>query len=184
MWLKCQPVSSVRRLDKSTVTKEFILQAQRLLSMKKAAPFLLLLVLALLVLALRRCQNVRDDHTRSRSERREPARNRNRGFDRTLSFIEYTEHARCRMKCRQISQEDVEDIMRSGQVNYRKSDLNDRPCPVYAIQGYTRTNEHLRIIFGQCDKKTKVITCYNLDQDFECQCPGDEKSTNEDSIVG
>jgi hypothetical protein len=30
------------------------------------------------------------------------------------------------------------------------------------------------VIFAQCRKETKVVTCYNLQQDFECDCPGDE----------
>ncbi len=44
--------------------------------------------------------------------------NRNRGFDRRVSYIEYTEHAKCRMQCRKISQAEVEEIMRDGKINY------------------------------------------------------------------
>ena len=144
--------------------------------MKKLAPYLLLVLMALLVFFIRKWKgNGEDAGTgRSKSSSTRTAQ-RNHGFDRTVSFIEYTAHAKCRMACRQISQKDVEDIMRSGEINYSKSDVQEIPCPVYAVQGYTRDHEHLRVIFGQCDAKTKVITCYNLDQDFECHCPGDEK---------
>ena len=55
--------------------------------------------------------------------------NRNRGFDRRISFIEYTEHAKCRMQCRKISQAEVEEIMQDGKINYNKSDVNAKPCP-------------------------------------------------------
>ena len=100
---------------------------------------------------------------------------RQRGFDRRASTLEYTQHARCRMQCRQISQNDINDIMLSGEVNYAKSDLEDKPCPTYALQGYTNDGQHLRVIFAQCETKTKVVTAYDLQKDFECHCPGDEK---------
>lgn len=144
--------------------------------MKKAAPFILLMVMALLVILIKRCKSEPLTPASQEATRKVPS-GRNRGFDRTLSHIEYTAHAQCRMQCRHISQEDIEDIMRNGDINYGKSELDERPCPVYALQGYTRTREHLRVIFGQCDEKTKVITCYNLEQDFECHCPGDEKKS-------
>jgi hypothetical protein len=98
-------------------------------------------------------------------------KNRNHGFDRNTAFIEYTKHARCRMDCRQVTQSEVEDIMKNGSINYRKSDVNDRPCPSYALEGYTQTDkQHVRIIFAQCDYKTKVVTCIDLDNDFTCDC--------------
>ncbi len=151
--------------------------------MRKAAPFLLLVVLAVLVLFIKHCKadevTTKPATTTKRSGgTKTPGNDRNNGFDRTLAYIEYTAHARCRMKCRKISQNDIEDIMRKGKINYAKSDVAEAPCPVYAVQGYTNDKEHLRVIFGQCDNKTKVITCYNLDEDFECHCPGDEKKYN------
>ena len=143
--------------------------------MKKAAPFLLLIIMALLVIFIRRCKGEENVIGRKTTGSAKNSAKRNNGFDRTLSYIEYTDHAVCRMECRKISQEDIEDIMRNGEINYNKSEVKQAPCPVYAVQGYTRDREHLRVIFGQCDYQTKVITCYNLDQDFECHCPGDEK---------
>lgn len=142
--------------------------------MRKAAPYILLAFMFLLVLVLRRCQE-KDGAETTRPKTTSKTQKRNRGFDRTLSYIEYTEHARCRMQCRRISQQDVEEIMRTGKINYSKSEVSASPCPVYAVQGYTHDDEYIRVVFGQCDSKTKVITCYNLEEDFVCNCPGDEK---------
>jgi hypothetical protein len=131
----------------------------------KKAGIIFLLILALAYMLMRRVQEQSDpSHTI-----------RQRGFDRRISVIEYTQHARCRMKCRHISQNDINDIMRSGEINYAKSDLEDEPCPTYALQGYTNDGQHLRVIFAQCDTKTNVVTAYDLEKDFECHCPGDEK---------
>ncbi len=100
--------------------------------------------------------------------------NRNRGFDRRVSFIEYTEHAKCRMECRNISQAEIKEIMQDGKINYNKSNVNDKPCPTYALEGITNDNQKVRIVFAQCDFKTKVVTAIDLETDWECHCPGDD----------
>jgi hypothetical protein len=100
--------------------------------------------------------------------------NRNHGFDRRISYLEYTQHAKCRMDCRQISQSEVEEIMRDGKINYSKSNVNASPCPAYAVEGVTHDDQRVRIVYGQCDQKTKVITVIDLDKEWSCHCPGDD----------
>jgi len=78
------------------------------------------------------------------------------------------------MQCRKISQAEVEEIMQEGKINYNKSNVDARPCPTYALEGVTRDNQSVRIVFGQCDLKTKVITVIDLDTDWSCDCPGDD----------
>ena len=79
------------------------------------------------------------------------------------------------MDCRKISREDIQEIMERGVINLNHSNRRDRPCPTFAVQGETSDGEKIRVIFAQCEKETKVVTCYNLQEDFECYCPGDEK---------
>ena len=95
-------------------------------------------------------------------------------FNRHPSHLVYTHHALCRMDCRHISKEDIDEIMQSGIIFLNKSNMNDKPCPTYALQGFTKEHENLRVIFAQCGGETKVITCYNLHKEFECHCPGDD----------
>lgn len=95
-------------------------------------------------------------------------------FDRSPAHLVFTHHARCRMACRQIDSAEVREIMKKGIINLNKTDRNARPCPVFALQGRTTTKESLRIFFAQCDDETRVITGYNLEREFECDCPGDE----------
>lgn len=134
----------------------------------RTLPFIFLLVLALAVVLISKWRNVREDANVETTVRK-------RGFDRRVSTLEYTKHALCRMECRHISKNDIQDIMLSGEINYAKSDVNDKPCPTYALQGYSNDGQHLRVVFAQCQSKTKVVTCYDLEKDFECHCPGDEK---------
>ena len=133
----------------------------------KKAAFIILLIMALAVLFLNKWKGLEEQSDVKQSVRK-------KGFDRRISTLEYTQHARCRMDCRHISQNDISDIMRTGEINYAKTDVNDTPCATYAVQGYSNDGQHLRVIFAQCQTKTKVVTCYDLQKDFECNCPGDE----------
>ena len=139
---------------------------------QKKSVFIFLLIMALAILFINKWKGLQN-----RSDLVHTVRQR--GFDRRISTLEYTQHARCRMDCRHISQNDINDIMRNGEINYAKTDVNDAPCPTYALQGLTNDGQRLRVIFAQCETKTKVVTCYDLEKDFECHCPGDEKKTGQ-----
>lgn len=144
--------------------------------LKKAIPFILLVLAAAAVLIIKYSSR---NHSvqRTSTGRSDPAQevNRNHGFDKRVSYLEYTEHAKCRMDCRHITQAEVREIMQNGKVNYRKSNVNATPCPTYAVEGTTSDNQRLRIVFAQCDYKTKVVTCIDLDNEWQCDCPGDDK---------
>jgi hypothetical protein len=94
-------------------------------------------------------------------------------FDRHPDRLQFTEVALCRMNCRQITKDDVYDIIEKGIINFSKSERNSRPCPTYAMQGNTDGGESLRVIITQCANETKVINCYRLKKQVECHCPGD-----------
>jgi ABC-type nickel/cobalt efflux system permease component RcnA len=135
----------------------------------KVISYGLLLVMGIFVLWFNYKDKVAGNANAPRSNN--TIKSRNHGFDRNTSFIEYTKHAKCRMDCRNITQSEVEDIMKNGSINYRKSNINDRPCPSYALEGYTLAdNQHVRIVFAQCDHNTKVVTCIDLDNEFTCDC--------------
>ncbi len=99
-------------------------------------------------------------------------------FNRTTRSLVYTIHALCRMECRQITKEEIEEIARKGAINFNKSNKRNQPCPTFALQARTSDGQYVRVIFAQCNNNTKVITCYDLEQDFMCNCPGDDKKNN------
>ena len=99
-------------------------------------------------------------------------------FDRTPTELIFTKHALCRMDCRQITKREIGEIIKKGAINFNKSNKRGRPCPTYALQARTGDGQYVRAIFAQCDRTTKVITCYDLERDFVCDCPGDEQKNN------
>ena len=111
--------------------------------MKKALPLILLIILAIAVFFLKRCNGS------SSSGSTKPGRgststgiNRNSGLDRRVSYLQYSNHARCRMECRHITQTEVEETMREGEINYRKSDIRNGRCPRYAVEDQTKDGQH------------------------------------------
>lgn len=137
---------------------------------KKAAPFLLIAVLVLLVFAIKNCKHVvhvsRHDTENVKEQR---------GLNRNPSNINYSKHARCRMDCRHIDETEVKGIIADGTINYRKSDLQKDDCHKrYAVEGYSKDNQHLRIIAVPCEGELTIVTCIDLDTEWECHCEGDE----------
>ncbi len=84
--------------------------------------------------------------------------------------IKYTKHAYCRMDCRYIDKKEIDYILKNGKINKRKSKPNDSPCPTYAVEGRTKDNQNVRIVFAGCDRETKVVTAIDLDTDHKCDC--------------
>lgn len=75
----------------------------------------------------------------------------------------FTRHAQCRMKCRNITEEEVKEILKNGNVNFSESHPHDTPCPSYAMDGTTSDKQIVRIVFASCDTlTTKVVTAIDL----------------------
>src|SRR5574338_1085779 len=130
---------------------------------KKTIPLAILLLAVFVALFIKRSPGT-NPVRKSSITHNDPSQEaiRDHGFDRNVSYLEYTQHAKCRMDCRHITQLEVQEILRNGTINYRKSDMNATPCPPYAVEGTTSENQRLLIVFAHCDTKTKVVTCIDL----------------------
>jgi len=82
----------------------------------------------------------------------------------------YTAHAKCRMGCRYIDKSEIDFIRKEGKINYRKSDMQDKPCPTIAKEGRTKDGQMVRIVFAECDRETKVVTAIDLEENHKCHC--------------
>ncbi|WP_207632623.1 DUF4258 domain-containing protein [Foetidibacter luteolus] len=144
------------------------------MNFKKAFPYIVLLLLAIAVVAIKRCnQPDTQDTTTPKPKKKETADNnyQQRGLNRNPSHINYSKHARCRMGCRHIDEKEVMEILKDGKINYRKSELDGAECrKKYAVEGYSHDNQHLRIIFAPCNDEVTVVTCIDLENEFDCDC--------------
>ena len=141
----------------------------------KSLPLIIVVLLAIILLAVRRCKDNNEPFEQKKAKHNASSNvNRDRGFDRRVSYLQYSNHAKCRMTCRHITQAEVKEIMQEGKINYSKSDLQNARCPRYAVEGITQDNQDVRIIFAQCNESTTVVTVIDLDKNWSCDCPGDD----------
>jgi len=93
-----------------------------------------------------------------------------RDFDRNISHIVYSQHAKCRMSCREITKQEVMYVLANGKINVDKSQLQGQVCEDrYAVEDYYN-NQHIRLIVAPCNEKLTVITCIDLNKDWNCHC--------------
>jgi uncharacterized protein DUF4258 len=145
--------------------------------MKKFAPIVVLALLGVAIFIVKQCKNSSSGSAEKQKARQAIGKdvNRDRGFDRRVSYLQYSIHAKCRMACRHITQDEVEQTMRDGQINYKKSDLQNARCPRYALEGVTKDDQRVRIVFAQCNNYTEVVTVIDLGTEWACDCPGDDE---------
>ena len=131
-----------------------------------------MIVLLIFALTLKRCLGpAYQKHTAYNPSENEF---RDSSFNWAKAVINYTPHAQCRMECRHITKLEVFDILHNGKVNTAKSELDAPECKRrYAIDGYSKENQHLRIIAAPCADKLTIITCIDLDHDWPCICGKD-----------
>jgi hypothetical protein len=93
-------------------------------------------------------------------------------FNRNPQKIIFTKHAICRMGCRSIDSLEVDEILKKGKINYKKSDTTaTKACrKKYALEGKTRDNQQVRIIFSPCENTQTVVTVIDTDTDWACDC--------------
>lgn len=153
------------------------------MNLKKILPWALLAVLLVTVLVVRRYKTagnseLTDSDKQKQIERTDDKRDDEK-TDNEKSSLDvfrdpdakyyFTKHARCRMKCRFISQEEVKEIVQRADVNYRKSDLEAIEGPKYALEGITsRDKQHVRIIVAPKKRHLTIVTVIDLENEWEC----------------
>ncbi len=83
--------------------------------------------------------------------------------------LRYTRHARCRMGCRFIDEQEVEEILQRGRLDPTRT-RNNGQCTSYALEGHTHDDQHVRIVFANCNRETRVVTAIDLDKNHPCNC--------------
>lgn len=141
------------------------------MNMKKALPIIVFVLLAVIAIALKRC-NSKPTPAKPKQQTTTSAATPTTGkrFDRTVTDLFFTKHAKCRMQCRKISQQEVRDILLNGTINYNKSELDDPKGPTYALEGTTKDRQHVRVIFAPKQRHMSVVTVIDLDVERQCDC--------------
>lgn len=85
--------------------------------------------------------------------------------------LELTQHGECRMKCRNITLDEIKAVLKSGKINYDKTDVHDKPCGTYAVEGTTADGQNIRVVIADCDTISRVVTAIDLKMEHDsCDC--------------
>ena len=85
--------------------------------------------------------------------------------------LELTKPGACRMECRNISEAEIKDLLKTGKINYSKSEVRDKPCGTYAVEGTTKDGQNVRIVIADCDTISRVVTAIDLGMEKDsCSC--------------
>lgn len=74
------------------------------------------------------------------------------------------------MDCRQITIDEIKEILKNGNINRAKSGIGAKGDSTYALDGYSHENQHIRVVVAPENKRLVVITCIDLDKEWHCDC--------------
>ncbi|RYG43211.1 MAG: DUF4258 domain-containing protein [Chitinophagaceae bacterium] len=81
----------------------------------------------------------------------------------------YSRHAKCRMGCRQIDKEEVQDILVNGKINFQRVE-EDAEGITYPIEGLTKDRQYVRIVYAPKPGAIVVVTAIDLEKEWPCDC--------------
>jgi hypothetical protein len=91
-------------------------------------------------------------------------------FNRNLSKVEYSQFALCLMNCQFLSANDIDYVLKNGDVVAKTVDRSKHPCPSYILKGKTKTGLSIMVFAIQCGRVAKISKCYLSDNNINCEC--------------
>jgi len=77
---------------------------------------------------------------------------------------------KCLMQCYGLANDGPEKILQNGIIIFNLSSRNNKPCPIYTIQGTADHKRNFRLVILQCSDSTRVIDLYSMKDKQNCSC--------------
>ncbi len=140
--------------------------------LRKYLPFILLIAAALLFYWVKTHQRGGQKTTRTTTESVTPAlTSEDRSeepFDRDAA-LSYSKHARCRMDCRHVDEDEIREVIREGAINFAKIE-ETKKGRTYPLEGITRDRQRVRVVVAPHEDQLTVVTVIDLDKEWQCDC--------------
>ncbi len=130
--------------------------------MLKKFPYLALVLAVLLFFWFRNQQGKDQDVSES-------AKDSSSEFDRSVSKVKYTRHARCRMECRFIDESEVKEMIKKGRVNREKIEVGSKGT-TFPLEGVTHDGQHVRVVVAPHPGELVIVTVIDLEKEWPCNC--------------
>lgn len=89
---------------------------------------------------------------------------------RDTTDLVLTRHVKCRMGCRQITINEIKQILSRGKLNKAKSKIGTKGDQTYALEGYSSDAQHIRVVVAPKENGLVIITCIDLEKEWPCNC--------------
>jgi hypothetical protein len=81
---------------------------------------------------------------------------------------EQSEKFNCEMQQFSISDADVDKVMHNGKVNFEKSEVRQKPCGHYFVEGETKTGSPITFQIDDCDTISRFVSILFEGQKSNC----------------
>lgn len=82
-----------------------------------------------------------------------------------------TDQGLCFMKCTNISEVEIKNLFKTGSINYNKSEVHNKPCKKYTLEGVISSGDKVSVLCGLCDLETTIISVKNIQTEKDtCKC--------------
>jgi hypothetical protein len=96
---------------------------------------------------------------------------RSEPINRNSDSLGYSPESLCWMKCQNISEKDVANILEKGIIIFNRSNRAAQPCPTYIVRGFNQQKESIELTLLQCKNKAILIRCIKTKTKANCKCP-------------
>lgn len=66
--------------------------------------------------------------------------------------------------------DEIKEILKNGNINVAKSGIGSKGDSTYALDGYSLEKQHIRLVVAPENRGLVVITCIDLDKEWQCDC--------------
>jgi len=72
-------------------------------------------------------------------------------------YIAYDEKALCKMQCVNMDKEELQQLLKTGDIDYGKSEANAKPCQKFVVESKNKKRLEVFIMINDCDTASRVV---------------------------
>ena len=91
-------------------------------------------------------------------------------LERNPANLQFTALALCQLRCMGLEPADAQKVLAEGLVLYHRSNRRARPCPLWELQGSSRSGITFRLRLEQCSNHLLVLQAGQPGKAVSCSC--------------
>ena len=74
------------------------------------------------------------------------------------SKLTFSNKSTCEMNCNAITSAEIQEFLKKSDVNFGASQVHQKPCPIYVMEGKSTSGKDLTVSYQQCDSSVEIIS--------------------------